>query len=278
VRADFPRIKRLVSGDPLYRQHQEDIQRYNAAVSLNKPLPSLTLYSYTPGEDETIFTLAARLVLSLESLATLNGLDSSASPIAGKTLLVPGMPGIFMREKPANTLERLLSSWRDPEKGQRLTINGERFYFFSGERFHHVERIFFLNAFFRFPLDTQLVSSRYGPRVSPISGRAHFHTGLDLAAPRGSRVYAAREGIVSRKGYNAALGNYIIIAHSGNFETVYGHLDSTEVELNQSVNSGMIIGRVGSTGASTGPHLHFEVREKGESRNPENFLPQRIKP
>jgi murein DD-endopeptidase MepM/ murein hydrolase activator NlpD len=264
--------------DLLYRQHKEDIEYYNKTESLGEPPPPLTLYSYIPGEEETIFTLASRLTLSHESLATLNGLDNSTSPIAGKTLLVPGVPGIFMREKPTNTLEKLLASWRNPREGQTLILHGERFYFFPGKRFHHVERMFFLHALFAFPLDTRVVSSRYGPRVSPISGRAHFHTGLDLAAPRGSRVYAARAGIVIRKDYNAALGNYIILAHSGNFETVYGHLDSTEVELNQSVNSGMIIGRVGSTGASTGPHLHFEVREKGESRNPENLLPQGIQP
>jgi murein DD-endopeptidase MepM/ murein hydrolase activator NlpD len=278
VRADFPRIQSLSSGDVIFRQFEEDIRRYNMTESHKLPLLPLTLYSYTPGEDETFFTLAARLTISHESLATLNALDRSVGPIAGKTLLIPGVPGIFMRENPANTLDVIVASWRNREDAQRITINGEVFYFFPGGRFHDIERMFFLNALFTFPLDTRVVSSRYGTRVSPISGRLHFHTGLDLAAPKGSKVYAARDGKVSGKGYNKSLGNYLIIEHPGGLQTVYGHLDSSEVELNQTVNSRMIIGRVGSTGLSTGPHLHFEVRQRGESRNPENFLPKRVKP
>ena len=273
--ADFPRIQKLNTSDAVFRQLMEDIELYNRSQSRKEPPPPLTLYSYVPAKDETVFTLAARFTLSLESLATLNGIDRSISPLEG-TLLVPGVPGIFMRETPSNTLERILASWRNPEKAQKLTLNGEVFYFFPGGRFHQVERAFFLNALFCFPLDTQVVSSRYGTRVSPITGKLHFHGGLDLAASRGSKVYAARAGMVTQKGFNAILGNYLVISHSANFETVYGHLDSFEVELNQTVNSGILIGRVGSTGSSTGPHLHFEVREKGRTRNPQDLLPKRI--
>ena len=275
--ADFPRMTSLTPGDVVFRQFREDIARYNRTDSRSEPSPPLALYTYTPGEGEDIFFLAARLTLPLESLATLNGLDRSTLPVAGKALLVPGVPGIFMREKPTNTLERMLVSWRNLEEAQKLVIRGEVFYFYPGGRFHPIERIFFLNALFTFPLDSQVVTSRYGPRTSPVTGRAHFHSGLDLAAPRGSNVYAARAGIVTSAGYNDTLGNFIVLDHSGGFQTVYGHLESTKVELNQNVTSGMLIGSVGSTGASTGPHLHFEVREKGASRNPENFLPMRLK-
>jgi murein DD-endopeptidase MepM/ murein hydrolase activator NlpD len=276
VYADYPVIKSLTRSDILFRQFLEDIARYNRAQSRGEAPPPLSLYSYIPTEEENIFSLAARLTLSPESLASLNGLDRSGVPIAGKLLLIPNVPGIFLRGTPGNTLERILYSWRDPEKAQTLRINGEVFYFFAGDRFHPVERIFFLDALFTFPLDSVVITSRYGTRVSPISGRIHFHNGLDLAAPRGSNVYAARAGTVVRKAVNPVLGKYIILAHSAGYETVYGHLDSVDVELNQTVNSGIIIGRVGSTGASTGPHLHFEVREKGESRDPESLLPRRI--
>jgi murein DD-endopeptidase MepM/ murein hydrolase activator NlpD len=226
---------------------------------------------------EDFLDLAARLTISQESLATLNRLDRNTSPIEGKRLLLPNVPGVFVWEKPKGTLESL-ASWRDTEKALKVIIDGENAYFFPGERFHPVESAFFQSRLFTFPLDTQVVTSRYGKRDSPISGRVHFHTGLDLAAPKGSKVYAARDGRVIQKSYNDVLGNYIILSHTGGIETVYGHLDSTEVELNQTVTSAMIIGRVGSTGASTGPHLHFEVKERGGSLNPEIFLPKRIKP
>ena len=275
--ADFPRIVSLGPGDIVFRQFQEDIARYNRTGGRGEDAPPLTLYTYTPAEVDDIFSLAARLTISLESLATLNGLDRSTSSLAGRTLLIPGVPGIFMRENPQNTLDRMLVSWRNPEEALRLTINGEVFHFFPGGRFHPVERIFFLNALFVFPLDTQVVTSRFGPRVSPITGQRHFHRGLDLAAPFGSNVYAAQAGIVSFRGYNSILGNYIILNHSGNIQTVYGHLDSIKVQLNQNVSSGMLIGSVGVTGAVTGPHLHFEVRERGEARDPENFLPMRTR-
>jgi murein DD-endopeptidase MepM/ murein hydrolase activator NlpD len=276
AQAEYPVIKTLTPSDVLFRQFQEDVVRYNRAQSGGESLPPLSLYAYTPGEGESLFFLAARFTVSLESLATLNGIDRSDSPVAGRAILVPSVPGIFMRESPRNNLERLLYSWRDPQEAQRLTIRGEVFYFFPGARFHPVERTFFLDSLFSFPLDSAVITSRYGSRVSPISGRLHFHNGLDLAAPRGSKVYAARSGKVIVKAENSVLGIHIVLSHGGGYETVYGHLDSTAVELNQNVNSGMLIGRVGSTGMSTGPHLHFEVREKGTARNPESLLPRRI--
>ncbi|MDR1626220.1 MAG: M23 family metallopeptidase [Spirochaetia bacterium] len=281
--ADYPQIKSLSRGDVVFRQLQEDIQRYHTSRSRGEAPPPLCLYSYTLTDADKksgvtdFLDLAARLTLSQESIATLNRLDKNLSPIEGKRLLLPGVPGIFVWEMPRGVLESL-ASWRDREKAVKITIGDETAFFFPGERFHPVELAFFQNRLFAFPLDTQVITSRYGTRVSPISGRTHFHAGLDLAAPKGSRVYAARAGTVTRKEHNGVLGNHIVIAHSGGLETIYGHLDSTDVTLNQNVESGTIIGRVGSTGASTGPHLHFEVREKGSSRNPESFLPRRIKP
>jgi hypothetical protein len=283
LHADYPRIKSLSNSDVIFRQLQEDIKRYHKSQSLGEEPPPLVLYSYTLTQADKasgvydFLSLAARLTLSHESVATLNRLDKTMSPIEGRLLLFPSVPGIFVWERPKGALESLMS-WRDKKTALKIIVDTETAYFFPGERFHPVESAFFQSRLFTFPLDTQVVTSRYGTRVSPISGRIHFHTGLDLAAPMGSKVYAARAGKVTRKGYNEVLGNHIVLSHSGGLETVYGHLNSMEVELNQTVESGNIIGRVGNTGASTGPHLHFEVREGGSFRNPEGFLPGRIKP
>jgi murein DD-endopeptidase MepM/ murein hydrolase activator NlpD len=102
-----------------------------------------------------------------------------------------------------------------------------------------------------------------------------YHAGIDLAAPQGTDVYAAREGRVTESGTSKVLGEYVVIAHDGNWSTVYGHLSKRLVRLNDKVESGMIIGKVGSTGESTGPHLHFEVRSQGQPRDPEQLIPQR---
>ena len=110
-------------------------------------------------------------------------------------------------------------------------------------------------------------------RRNPFDGHAEFHQGVDLAAPAGAEVYAARDGVVAESGYDAVLGYMVVLDHEAGYQTVYGHLERIEVALKQEVRSGMIIGRVGSTGYSTGPHLHFEIRRRGSSRDPGLLLP-----
>lgn len=276
--ADYPEILRLSNSDILFRQFHEDISRFNRESSRGGQIPPLMLYRYTPGGDENIFTVASRFTIPYDSIATLNGIERSTIPVAGKPLLIPNVPGIFLRDRPRTHIERLLHSWREPSEGLPVSVGGELFYFFPDGRLHPVERAFFLDILFFFPLEAADITSRYGTRISPISGRIHFHNGLDLAAPRGSRVFAARDGRVITAGNDPVLGLHVILSHAGGYETLYGHLDSIAVELDQIVTSGRLLGRVGSTGASTGAHLHFEVRKQGEARDPEILLPRRIRP
>jgi murein DD-endopeptidase MepM/ murein hydrolase activator NlpD len=109
--------------------------------------------------------------------------------------------------------------------------------------------------------------------LSPITGNAHLHEGIDVAAPADSPVLAARDGSVKTIGSDPSLGNYIVLGHANGYNTVYGHLSSILVKQGAVVAQGTIIGRVGSSGLSTGPHLHFEVRKEGRSLNPGTFLP-----
>ena len=148
----------------------------------------------------------------------------------------------------------------------------DSFDFFPGDRFHSVERAFFLGVFLGFPLQEATVSSGYGERTDPFTGHASFHHGIDLAAPLGSSVLAARAGRVLRVGHDEVYGNYIIVQHTNGYQTLYGHLKKSLVRLNQEVVLGMIIGEVGMTGQTTGPHLHFEVRRDGVTRDPSDFI------
>ena len=104
------------------------------------------------------------------------------------------------------------------------------------------------------------ITSKYGMRTHPITGVYKFHTGVDIGAPRGANFIAANDGIVTKASYNSAYGNMVIIDHGGGVSTLYAHGDEILVQAGQTVKRGDPILKVGSTGYSTGPHAHFEVR------------------
>jgi murein DD-endopeptidase MepM/ murein hydrolase activator NlpD len=112
------------------------------------------------------------------------------------------------------------------------------------------------------------IGSGFGPRVHPIYGSSRMHTGVDIGAPSGAPIRAADDGVVVMAGWNGGYGNWTLIDHGGGLATGYGHQSSIGVSRGQHVSRGQVIGRVGSTGASTGPHLHWEVRVNGNPVNP----------
>ncbi len=115
------------------------------------------------------------------------------------------------------------------------------------------------------------MSSGYGYRKDPVEGTTAFHAGLDFAAPMGTPVYATADGVVEAAERAGGYGNKIDLSHGYNYITRYGHLSKIDVKPGQSVKRGEKIGEVGSTGKSTGPHLHYEVRFKDEPQNPVNY-------
>lgn len=113
------------------------------------------------------------------------------------------------------------------------------------------------------------ISSKFGWR----SWSNSYHKGIDIAAPMGANIIASKSGKVVTSSYDAGgYGNYVIIDHGGGYMTVYGHLKSRAVSVGQQVNGGQSIGACGSTGRSTGPHLHFEIRVNGTAQNPTNYV------
>lgn len=117
------------------------------------------------------------------------------------------------------------------------------------------------------------ISSPFGMRTNPVSGRFILHSGIDIAAEMGTTILAPAEGRVISAGWNdGGYGNMIIISHGGSMSTLYGHLSQIFVGVDQDVRKGQAIGAVGSTGHSTGPHLHFEVRIDGRPVDPMSYL------
>jgi murein DD-endopeptidase MepM/ murein hydrolase activator NlpD len=296
--ADYPRIQRLSPEDALFQQLQTDLADYFRAVNRGSPalpgyrkpaskpepgsgdIPPLRLFSLRLPAGMDLFSLAARLNLPYDTLATLNGLDGPAALAGRETVLACNLPGLFVPERPGSSFEEILISVSANARpgGVRVAVaapgGARRFTFYLGEGFLSVERAFFLNILFRFPLPLAKLTSTYGARNNPLTGSSEFHHGLDLAAPEGMEVYAARDGRVEEIQEDPSLGKVVILTHEGGYQTVYGHLSLILVALQQPVRSGMIIARVGSTGHATGPHLHFEVRRRGSSRDPWPLLPR----
>lgn len=122
------------------------------------------------------------------------------------------------------------------------------------------------------PVENARITSKFGYRTNPVSGKYGFHTGLDLAADEGTPVAASFYGKIKETGSSDVWGNYILMEHSEDFSTYYCHLSEIYVKEGAVIRQGETIGLVGSTGWSTGPHLHFEVRINGIRVNPESML------
>ena len=122
------------------------------------------------------------------------------------------------------------------------------------------------------PASVMLMSSGFGYRSDPFTGGGAMHSGLDFKGPIGTAILAAADGVVTSAGWHGGYGNCIEITHANGLVTRYAHMSALIATLGQPVTRGVQIGRMGSTGRSTGPHLHFEVRMNGQAINPMKFL------
>jgi murein DD-endopeptidase MepM/ murein hydrolase activator NlpD len=121
------------------------------------------------------------------------------------------------------------------------------------------------------PISTK-ISSRYGARIDPLKHKKAFHAGVDFKGHTGDKVRSTGDGIVKRSVYNGGFGNCIILSHGNGYDTLYAHLSKRLVKRGEKVSRGQVIGLVGSTGRSTGSHLHYEVHYHNKTVNPMKFL------
>jgi murein DD-endopeptidase MepM/ murein hydrolase activator NlpD len=116
------------------------------------------------------------------------------------------------------------------------------------------------------------VTSNFGRRISPFTGSPAMHNGLDIAAHRGTKILSPAAGVVSAVGFDNLLGRYVVLQHGFGKTTRFGHMDRQQVRRGQSVSRGQVIGYVGTTGRSTGPHVHYEVRVNNVPVDPTRFI------
>ena len=278
--SEYPEIRSLTRDDLLFVQQQAEVEQYYRASRVigGGDAPPLGLFAYQKRRTDDLFALNARLGLPYDTLATLNGAADTNGFARLSKILVPTQPGLFVHVPPRTPLEQMVTASREDAgvQGQALLVTkggrSERMIFYPGEMFSAVERAYFLGILFSFPVTFSIargmVSSRFGMRTDPFTGRQEFHSGLDIAAPEGTPVRAAREGTVSEIGFSETLGNYIVVSHPAGWETVYGHLSVIRGIVKGDVHAGQEIALVGRTGRATGPHLHFEVRRKGSATDP----------
>ena len=122
------------------------------------------------------------------------------------------------------------------------------------------------------PLPGHRICSGYGYRVDPIDRKVRMHWGIDIGAPRGTKIYATADGVVSHTGWMHGYGWTVIVDHGFGFKTVYAHCQKILVRQNDLVKRGQVLARVGSTGRSISPHLHYEVRVSGMKINPYRYI------
>lgn len=121
------------------------------------------------------------------------------------------------------------------------------------------------------PVDGRITSG-FGLRIDPVTSRRSVHKGLDIANARGTEIYASGSGVVTYSGYNGSYGKTIIISHGYGYKTVYAHNNKNTVKVGDQVEKGQVIGEVGNTGKSTGPHVHFEIHYEGKQIDPATVI------
>lgn len=273
------KYKELGVPDP-YEAFSKEVEN-NYKLLATKKQPNISFYLFKNTEFKTILQLAARCNLTYETLVTLNKIENTTDIILEKTFIIPTCPGIFLRNsKNKSDFEILLfENYRQETLTKEkiyYRINSEDLIFLPNQKLSPTERAYFLDCSLQLPIpkDSFWISSDFGTRKNPFSGEIKNHKGIDLAAAEGTPVFAIKDGTVAVKVHNdSTFGNYIILSHDkGKLTSVYAHLKSTEVEQNEYIKKGKIIGYVGKTGMATGAHLHFEIRKGGIPKDPSQML------
>jgi murein DD-endopeptidase MepM/ murein hydrolase activator NlpD len=238
----------------------------------------LLCFSYTVRQGDTIGELAETFGLNQDTLLSLNGIKNARLLQIGQVLKIPNQDGILYKVQSGDTLNGIAEKYELDSGTIRTTnelfsdkINVSTNIFLPGARLSRTDIQEINGDLFIWPVRGYITSS-YGYRASPFTGARQFHTGLDIGAAQGTPIRAAMAGRVSGTGYDGVSGNYVAIAHHSGYRTLYAHMSVIRIKTGTYVKTGDIIGDVGNTGLSTGPHLHFTVYKNGVTVNPRALI------
>ena len=239
----------------------------------------ITYQTYRVKSGDMIGFIADEFDVTQDTIISVNNIRQSRLIQPGQYLKIPSMPGIiYTVKKNGETPETIAQKYKvNPEKCAQVnymtletSLNAGTSLFVPDAELDWATRQEINGDLFKKPLHARYwLSSSYGWRDSPFNaGKRTFHGGIDMAVSQGTPIYAALDGTVTAVGYNATYGNYVIITHHSGYKTLYGHMKSTACRKGNFVYTNTVIGYVGSTGMSTGPHLHFTVYKNGKTINP----------
>lgn len=230
-------------------------------------------YTYSVGAHEDIWTIIAKTSLNIDTIATLNRLDFIGLVEEGKEVYLPDTLGLFFSEERYDKQE-LAQLYSIDEEGILSVAdpleNTKSLYFLPEIELSFLERTFLTGVVFHAPI-LGVQTSGYGNRIDPFVNEMTFHGGIDIATKEGKIVRASRGGKVVYAEAENGYGNLVILRHEHGYYTLYGHLGEIIVEIDENVERGQPLGKVGVTGKTTGPHLHFEIRRHNQQLNPDNI-------
>jgi len=237
--------------------------------------------AYKVKKGDTVSQIAVNFSVSMDAIIASNGITNVRVLREGETLRIPNMDGIPYTVKNGDSLSGISTSMGVPLEAildandlETDIINAGLTLFIPGARMNREDLRLALGDLFIYPVKGARLSSPFGWRNDPFTGVRRHHAAVDLSAPQGTPVKAAMDGKVSAVGYDVTYGNYIILTHAGNYQTMYAHLHTSSVKQNEQIAQGAQIGTVGTTGYSTGPHLHFAIYKSGRAVNPLDLLYQ----
>jgi murein DD-endopeptidase MepM/ murein hydrolase activator NlpD len=233
---------------------------------------------YTVVKGDIIGEIAKTFGLYEDTIISVNGIRNSRLLQIGQVLKIPNQDGILHKAGQGETLQDLAKRYNveaaSIQTANELfseTISAGATLFIPGTRLDWVSLQEINGDLFIWPVRSY-ITSNYGYRRSPFTGIRQFHTGIDIGAPSGTPIAAAMSGRVSAAGFDATLGNYVVVTHHSGYRTLYGHMSVIRTKPGAYVRTGERIGDVGTTGLSTGPHLHFTVYKNGVTVNPRTLM------
>ncbi|ULQ59415.1 M23 family metallopeptidase [Brucepastera parasyntrophica] len=257
----------------------QDMAGGAAIMNLPASIQSVTYTAYKVKQGDTVSAIILRYGLkNLSTVLSVNNIDNARRIRSGQTLRIPSMDGLLYTVQRGDSLAAIAGRYSIPVTtildvndlaNDTLSIGQELF--IPGAALSSYDLKKAMGELFIFPINGRLTSA-FGYRSDPFTGARTFHSGIDLAAPTGTSIKATLDGKVATTGYNNVFGNYVIITHDGGYQSLYAHLSQIGVKRGQSVIQGGVIGKVGNTGYSTGPHVHFSIYKNGKVIDPYSVL------
>lgn len=262
---------------------QSTIPDHESRGTVTKKLPpavirNLKIVKYTVRQRDTLSSIALKYRINLGTIISYNNIRNAQRLSIGTTLEIPNQNGLKYKVKRGDSLSGIAKKFSVPLKeildwnnlstsviqpGQELFIAG------AAMKTNDLNRV--LGKLFIYPTRGRLTSP-FGMRHDPFTGLWRFHNGVDLANRIGTPVVAAMSGTVAMVGINPTYGRYIILRHADGFQTLYAHLSRVLVSRGRRISQNQVIGKMGTTGYSTGSHLHFSIFKNGKPVDPLKYL------